>query len=353
VPPMKRLLARLTAGILVLVPVALVPASAGAAPGAARELTVMSRNLYLGADLDPAAAATSLPQLLGEVAAIYAHVVGTDVPARMGAVADEIAATDPDLIGLQEVSLWSVTGPTPFPGFDFLAILQAQLAARGESYSVASTSWNADIGPVPLVAPCGGAIGSCTVRMQDRDVILVRDATSGLTVGNPRSGDYAAQVVVSSPAGPLSFARGWTTVDGTYAGKRFRFANTHLEVGRSGAVQLAQGLEFLQVAKAPGPVIAVGDFNSRADNTGTPTYAALTADYFRDAWWAGSGSGLTCCQDADLDNTASQLDERIDLVLTHAAHPLDAVVVGATPFRSTPPLYASDHAGVVATVRVD
>lgn len=349
---MKRLVARLTAGIIVLVPVVLLPATAGAAPETSRELTVMSRNIYLGADLDPAAAATTIPQLLGEVAAIYAHVVGTDVPARMGAIADEIAAHEPDLVGLQEVSLWSVTGPTPFPGFDFLAILQAQLAARGEAYSVAATSWNADIGPLPLVAPCTGAIGSCTVRMQDRDVILVRDATAGLEVGNPRTGDYAAQVVVSSPAGPLSFARGWATVDGTYAGKRFRFANSHLEVERFGAVQLAQGLEFLQVVQAPGTVIAVGDFNSAADGSNTPTYATLTADYFRDAWWAGSGPALTCCQDTSLSNATSELNKRIDLVLTHAAHPLDAVVVGATPFRATAPWYAADHAGVVATVRV-
>jgi endonuclease/exonuclease/phosphatase family metal-dependent hydrolase len=349
---MTRFLARVTAGLILVAPLAVVPATASAAPAPARELTVMSRNLYLGADLNPAAQATSIPALLGAVATIYGHVLFTDFPARAGALAAEIDAADPDLIGLQEVSLWSVTGPTPAPGLDFLAILQAQLAARGLSYAVAATSWNADIGPLPLVAPCGGEIGACTIRMQDRDVVLVRTSTPGLTVGNPRSGDYAAQVVVSSPTGPLSFARGWATVDGTYAGARFRFAVTHLEVEGAGPIQVAQGQEFLQVVKAPGAVIAVGDFNSAADGSQTATYGVLTADYFRDAWWAGSGAGLTCCQDELLSNATSELATRIDLVLTHAFHPLDAQVVGATAFRATPPWYASDHAGVVARVRL-
>lgn len=348
---MTRLLARAAAGLLLVLPVA-VPAAAAAAPAPARELTVMSRNIYLGADLNPAAAATSIPALLGAVATIYGHVLFSDFPGRAAALAAEIDAADPDLVGLQEVSRWTVTGPSAAPSLDFLAILQARLAARGLGYAVASVSDNADIGPLPLVAPCAGAVGACTIRMQDRDVILVRTATTGLTVGNPRSGDYTAQVVVSSPAGPLSFARGWTSVDGTYAGARFRFVNTHLEVEGSAAVQLAQGLEFLQVAKAPGTVIAVGDFNSAADGSNTTTYAALTSDYFRDAWWAGSGPELTCCQNESLSNATSELDKRIDLVLTHAAHPVDAYVVGATPFRATPPWYAADHAGVVATVRI-
>lgn len=347
---MTRRVARLAAGLLLVLPLLGLPTTASAAP-ADRELTVMSRNLYLGADLDPAASATTIPQLLGAVAQVYGHVLGTDVPARLGAVADEVAAHQPDLVGLQEVSLWTATGPTPAPSLDFLAILQAQLAARGQSYAVAAVSWNADIGPLPLVAPCAGAIGACTLRMQDRDVVLVRTTTSGLSVANPRSGHYAAQVVIASPAGPLSFSRGWATVDGTYAGQRFRFAVTHLEVEGAGPLQEAQAAEFLRVVKAPGTVIAVGDFNSAADGSQTASYGMLTADYFRDAWWAGEGAGLTCCQDEDLA-LSSPFGTRIDLVLTHAAHPLSAEVVGGTPFRSTAPRWASDHAGVVATVRV-
>ena len=35
------------------------------------------------------------------------------------------------------------------------------------------------------------------------------------------------------------------------------------------------------------------------------------------------------------------------------AKAVSAVVVGVTPFQAAPPLYASDHAGVVATLRLE
>jgi hypothetical protein len=48
------------------------------------------------------------------------------------AIADQIAAENPDLIGLQEFSLWRPSGPAP-PGFDCLAILQQARADLGWS----------------------------------------------------------------------------------------------------------------------------------------------------------------------------------------------------------------------------
>lgn len=346
---MSRLLARVLIGLLGTT-VLVAPGTASGQPRAGHELTVMSRNVYLGADLTPAITATTPTDLLVAVATIYGRVLFTDFPTRAGALADEIATDRPDLIGLQEVSRWTVTGPTPAPSLDFLAILQAQLAARGLNYAVAAVSDNADIGPLPLVAPCLGPVGACLLRLQDRDVVLVNTATAGLSVGNPRSGRFTAQQVLSTPGGPLSFARGWATVDGTYAGQRFRFAVTHLETEDFPAVQEAQGTEFLAVAKAPGAVIAVGDFNSASDGSTTSTYAALTGDYFRDAWRGPSVA--TCCQSGLLIDPVSSLGTRIDLVLTHAAHPLSSHVVGATPFQAAPPFWPSDHAGVVATLRL-
>jgi endonuclease/exonuclease/phosphatase family metal-dependent hydrolase len=266
-----------------------------------------------------------------------------------------VAAAHPDLVGLQEVSRWTVSGPSPAPSLDFLAILQAQLAARGLHYDVAAVSDNADIGPLPLVGPlCTSAvIGACTLRFQDRDVILVNHDRSDLAVGNPRTGTYAAQVVVQTPVGPLSFSRGWATVDATLGSTPVRFAVTHLETEDAAAVQEAQGREFLAAVKAPGAVVAVGDFNSAADGSQTATYGEVTADYFRDAWPAvDPGPGLTCCQSGFLASPTSLLHSRIDLVLTHAVHPVSAQVVGATPFQGAPPFWPSDHAGVVARLRL-
>ena len=324
-----------------------------------RELVVMTQNLYLGSSLNAAIGATTPEEFVFAVANIYGTVLFTEFPARAEAIADQVAAYEPDLIGLQEVSLWEVINAAPGlpapPGFDFLAILQEALVDRGLSYSVAAVSENADIGPVPLALCLTPTFDIyCFVRLLDRDVILVNDNNPDLAVFNPQSGNYVAQNVLDTPVGPLSFNRGWASVDGTFEGKKFRFVNTHLEVGSSAAVQEAQGQEFLAgPAKSGGAVIAVGDFNSRADGSSTTTYADLTMSYFDDAWDDPDDPGFTCCQNETLTNTMSGLSSAIDFIFTHAAsRALSADVIGDTPFQMAPPLWPSDHAGVVATVRI-
>jgi endonuclease/exonuclease/phosphatase family metal-dependent hydrolase len=321
-----------------------------------RELRVMTRNLYLGSSLNAAVSAPDATAFLFAVAGIYSTVQFTDFPTRANAIADEIATHVPDIIGLQEVSNWTSFGPGAIaPSLDFLAILQQALADRGLAYSVAAVSDNANIGPVPLLFPCGGPLGACFLSFQDRDVILVNDDTADLAISNPQSGSYATQQILATPVGSLSFSRGWCSIDGRLDGKKFRFVNTHLETEDFPAVQEAQGQEFLAgPAKAGGAVIATGDFNSAADGSTTTTYADLTKSYFDDAWDTNPGdAGLSCCQNETLTNPTSLSGSRIDLVLTHAAsRALDADLVGDSPFGASPPFWASDHAGVVATLRI-
>lgn len=331
-----------------LVAVAPLPAQAGADDGP--RLKVMSRNIYLGSSLTPAVTATTPTEFVIATTTIWGTVQFTNFPARAGALAAEIDAARPDLIGLQEVSRWTPLGPGAPAGLDFLAILQGQLAARGLSYSVASVSDNARIGPVPLICdPTTGALCSYGVLFEDRDVVLVNDDRRGLYTWGARSGRYTAQQVLTTPVGSLSFDRGWASVQGSLWGHRFRFVNTHLETEDFPAVQEAQAAEFLAgPARARGTVIAVGDFNSAADGSTTSSYAALTSR-FRDAWsihprW----SGFTCCQNGTLTNPTSELASRIDLVLVRGAGVRTARVVGNTPFQAAPPFWASDHAGVVA-----
>ena len=158
------------------------------------------------------------------------------------------------------------------------------------------------------------------------------------------SGDYQAQEVLTPPVGtPVSFARGWALIDGTFEGKKFRFVTTHLEVEGFRATQEAQAREFLAgPARAPGAVIATGDFNSAADpattDEPTDTYAALTKSWFDDAWAVNGGApGLTCCQNSPLTNPLSQLRTRIDLILLHGpVRAQEAHVVGDTPFQTEP-----------------
>lgn len=341
---------------------------AQAVPEREPDLVVMTQNLYLGSSLVPALSAATPEGFVGAVAQIYATVQYTDFPARAEAVADEIAAHEPDLVGLQEVTRWTTIGPTAPQGYDFLTILQAELDERGLDYSVAAVVDNASIGPAPLAAPgcvLPGPQIICAVQLDDRDVILVNDDTPGLTWSNPRSGRYAAQEVFASPVGALSFDRGWVSIDARLGGQPFRFVNTHLETEAFPATQQAQAAEFVAGPAKGGTVIAVGDFNSAADGSSTTSYAQLTAPgRFRDAWDESLlGPGSTCCQSSNtpplapgaLNNPASSLQTRIDLVLSRGAAravPGQAGLVGDQPFQGTPPFWLSDHAGVVVGFRL-
>ena len=121
--------------------VAIVAAStATPASGAKSKHTVrvMTRNLYLGADLTPALQATSFSQLTDAAGEIFNEVKQNDFPVRAKGLAKEILKTSPDLVGLQEAALWR-TSPTckvfvpPGPytathvAYDYVKLLLAQL----------------------------------------------------------------------------------------------------------------------------------------------------------------------------------------------------------------------------------
>jgi endonuclease/exonuclease/phosphatase family metal-dependent hydrolase len=329
-----------------------------------RDLTVMTQNMYLGSSLNPALEAATPEAFVEAVARIYATVQYTNFPQRAEAIADEIQEKAPDLIGLQEVSKWTTGGVNPPPGYDFLAILENDLAARGLHYTAAAISHNANIGPAPLVSetcPVVSGQFTCSVQLEDRDVILVNDDTPGLTWGNPQSGRYATQQTIESPVGPLSFDRGWTSIDAKLKQQPFRFVDTHLETEESPLVQQAQATEFLAGPGKGGTIVVTGDFNSASDGSTTTSYAQLTAPgKFRDSWNEKLlGPGNSCCQESEtpplapgaLNNPVSTLRTRIDLILSRGGARSDgddAQLIGDTPFQATPPFWPSDHAGVVS-----
>ena len=347
------------------------PAAAGADGGVRRDLKVMTQNLYLGSSLNPVlvppppGVPPDVALVLG-VQQIYATVVATDFAVRAAAIADHIAVERPDVIGLQEVSRWDVDLNNPAataPSFDFLEILQDELAARGLNYVAEAISENVAVGPAPLLAPPYGCIvvaalpatSDCTISFLDRDVILVnRDA--GIRVSNQRDANFDAQQVLPVPVlGGLSFNRGWASIDGTFQGAKFRVVNTHLEVETFRTVQEAQARELVHGPLATlRPVILVGDLNSAADGSTTASYRTIVKALFADAWWTNLGRipGYTCCQAERLDNTVSQLTSRIDFVLARLALPTSARLVNDVQIATTPPLWAADHAGVLATVRL-
>jgi endonuclease/exonuclease/phosphatase family metal-dependent hydrolase len=345
-------------------------AAGGPAQAATMPVKVMSRNLYFGTDVTPAARATSLPELLDADASIFTTVRATDFPARAKVLAREIKDADPDLIGVQELALWRqgpvgvLDGPaTPSTEvvYDFLASLRSELAAMEAPYSVVTARQGADI-EVPAGAPYNRDI-----RLTISSAILAKASLNAgeLTVRSTNAATFSTNLTLTTVAGPVRFGSGWESADVTVHRHTFRFVDTHLEPF-SNFYRTAQAKELLAgPLNTSGPVVLVGDLNSDPGdpaftepgspfNTTNP-YDQLTDARFADAWVQANdgGAGPTCCNAADLLNPAPTLTQRIDHVLTRAnlGPATRDRVTGTDPDNKTPSgLWPSDHAGVVATL---
>lgn len=325
-------------------------------------ITVMTRNLYIGTDLNIVVGATTPAEIPVRVAQFYANVQATNFAERAEALADEIERDRPYLIGLQEVALYRIQAQSDYVqgvttpnatdvAIDFLEVLQEELNERRLPYNVINESVNVD-------AELPGAVSATEffdLRLTLKNVILARPfvrATSS------ESGIYQAQLTVTvGGAAPVSLPRSYGWVDAVALGRTFRFVNTHLETEAAPPIQEAQANELLQLLDDfDGAIVLVGDYNSAADGSTTATYERLTSR-FSDAFSATNGTdpGYTCCEAADLRNSASMLDRRIDLILYGGGIEAESAhLVGHMPADRTPSgLWPSDHAGVVAAVGIE
>jgi endonuclease/exonuclease/phosphatase family metal-dependent hydrolase len=349
------------AGALSLLAVHALLGASLAAGDRERPVKVMTQNLYLGADLAPALSATNLPQLLAGAAQVYTMVKATDFPARAKALAAQIRDADPMVVGLQEVSKWRVSplgvvdGPATaatIVTYDYLVLLQAELAALGMTFDVA-------VKRIEFDAEVPTALGH-DVRLTQRDAILVRAGLPAdeLTVVNTARGDYAATYSVPvAGMGSVTIRQGWTSVDVIANGRAFRMINTHLDA-LNPVIRFAQSAELI----APGgpadtelPVVIVGDFNSGPqDPAGPSAYANVIAHGYTDAWVSvhPSEPGFTWGQAENLLNPTSMLNRRIDHVLFDAGTALRARLYGIDPDGRTPSgLWPSDHAGLAVALQ--
>lgn len=329
------------------------------AASATSNVTVMTQNLYVGADVDLVIGALATPDPGDDFAALQfaiATVGKTDYPARAAAIADEIARARPHAVGLQEVSTIDIDlGVPAVVHQDFLAILQAALAARGLNYVVAATSDNLDVNLV------GGL-----VRLRDRDALLVDadrvhvDAASGQT--------FAANIG-PVPGTPISLIRGWVWARTTIGGESYTFASAHPEANLAGLpvavleqIRKEQVGEIVTTLASDERVIVMGDLN---DLPGSPMYGVLASTGFTDTWAAmrpGAGAeGLTCCHVADLSDKIANFDQRIDYIWTRGFARDNGTIQGSIDrFGEVPadqlagpayPIWPSDHAGLVAALR--
>jgi endonuclease/exonuclease/phosphatase family metal-dependent hydrolase len=341
--------------------VALVPPGVAVAGGGA-PISVMTQNLYLGTGLSDAFTASSWSDLAAAGTHDWATVLANDFGTRAAVLADDIVRGRPDVVALQEVTLWRDQTPGdvlahPAPNathvsLDYLAILQAALRGRGVPYTAVVTSTGADL-EFPRREPDGGLVD---LRLTDRDALMVRSDVA-TRASNPMHGHYAAQLSDPFLSGPVRSTRSWTSIDyRPDQSTTVRIVNTHLEVGgpRTDTIQARQAGELLAlIGGSPFPVIALGDFNAPAD--GSVTYRHLTA-VLHDAWTAvrPGDPGWTCCHDPTLAEPVGREHARIDLVLTSGNWPVSRVArTGDQPFRATPPpLWDSDHLGVAARIVV-
>lgn len=357
-----------------------------AAPAAARSdavakghvARVMTRNLYLGADLGPAIGAPSLPAFVSATGAVLRQVTASNFPVRAKGLAAEILSAAPDLVGLQEVALWR-TGPAsiaPLLGaaptasqvrYDFLALLLAQLNAGEERYRPVVVQEEFDFeAPADenAIANDGAAPipnAELNARLTMRDVILER-VDAGVHAWNPQGGHFQHLLVLPVLGSPLPVTRGWTRVDARVrGGLPFRFVNTHLEAFDPRTVHPSvRALQAAELAAEGGPatgelpVVLVGDLNSD-DDTVVPddqqAYRVLLAAGFAER---STGDPLSCCIESyDLTTgTVAELDHQVDHVMTNAPDLVTLVDSGVTGRTMANGWWDSDHAGVWSALRM-
>lgn len=358
---------RLLAALLAVTALAAIAPAAEAKKAKAKKgdsnVTVMTRNLYLGTDLLKIATAPNSDAFKAAVTAGFDQVKATNFPARSKLIAKEIKRTKPDLIGLQEAALWR-TGPSDgslAPNatkveHDYVKLLLEALKQQGLRYSAARTTNEADIE--------GASSGGFDVRLTMRDVVLVNKARKGLKVTGKGGAHFTATVPLPTQGGIFNVKRGYAYADVKLNGKELRFVDTHLEAYLE-AARVAQATELV----APGGpvegkrVIVVGDMNSDPNDAGGSSSSAwdvLTASGLKDTWpWLyKSKPGYACCLKTDSltdPPKPSPFDHRIDQVFAKGdLKPLNAKIVGINPAtsRTKSGLWASDHGGVVTKLKL-
>jgi endonuclease/exonuclease/phosphatase family metal-dependent hydrolase len=251
------------------------------------------------------------------------------------------------------VSLYRTQTPADFTvtratavALDYVRELNKALAARKLRYRFAGISSATD-----AELPAGDP-PALDIRLNIRDALLVR-VDKKIKVKRVRSGLYATTTPLFG--GFVIAKRGWVMADVTISGRTFRVIDTHLE-SFNDASQVAQGQELAAgPARTSLPTILLGDLNSRADGTGTPTYANLLATRFRDAWPQAHPNdiGLTCCHGDDLRELGGPFYSRVDYVLLKNGFRATAAgILGEDSQDRVSGLWPSDHAGVWARLRL-
>jgi endonuclease/exonuclease/phosphatase family metal-dependent hydrolase len=330
----------------------------------AANIKIMTQNMDQGTGEGyiVAAASGAIPDLsvADAVDLTFAELQAGHLSQRAGLIAGKIAEQKPDLVCLQEVTLWR-TGPSPttaaIPVYDQLTFLLMELLKRGQFYYTVAVNTADDV-TLP-----GNKIGA--LRVTSRNVLLAR-----LDMRSPKLYFTDVHSHVFSNALDifgLEVKSGWFSAVVHEGSKRFLFVGTHLQSAVPGyppaiETQVAQTQELLSALQSSNdPVVLCGDFNSDGnDNQAvldyTPTADNIKAAGYTEMWGTlhpndpGNTWPLYIDDQFPISFPATTPFERIDLFFVRGLLPLQIDIVPAPgPSGFTPP-FGSDHAGVVAVV---
>jgi endonuclease/exonuclease/phosphatase family metal-dependent hydrolase len=356
-------------------------------------VTVMTRNLFLGADLGPALASTSFQQFTAANGQILRDVDSSDFATRAKGLAKEIKQTKPDLVGLQEGAWWR-TGPTGGPPhqsstdpqsaftattnrYDFIQLLLGELNKntskdyKGYKLAVSNDEFDfeapTDFDSNPSTGLFGGEIQA---RLTMRDAILVRKG-GAVKVSNPQTGHYQNLYTPTISGIVVPVTRGWVSVDATATAgsgkdkvtKKFHFVDTHFESFDDETVHPSiRALQAQELTEGSGPygegpasapnTILVGDLNSNNPPVkpgDEQAYDVVTQNGFSER----STSKPNCCVPSIFTGPASAFDHKVDHIMTNESKKkVKLVDSGITGLKQANGLYDSDHAGLFSTLEL-
>ena len=356
-------------------------------------LTVMSRNIYLGADVG--VALELIPDMPAAAQFMWDQVNKNDFSKRSIALAAEIKEYKPDVIGLQEATIWYCKKNAWSKKTEIFNFTDQLLKALDGDYVLASkdgkTAFNPgySINPIPFLTMVkdptrfqkifGQDKAACGFQIGDALAVKKSLADQIVQVGNT---EYEASYSIVPTL--MTIYRGYTWADINIANIPVRFVTTHLESiwdenkVPNAAKQATQLISDLKETKMP--LVVIGDFNSdprdprptNAANPGLqptdseecPAGASKCSAYrlMRDAGFNDAGpdssdpttftwgmNALLTGPDADRLKSAQGMGneygftDRLDYIF--AKNGIDVTTSQIIGYKAP---YATDHAGVFA-----
>lgn len=391
---------------LLLAATSVVPVQAAQQP-----MTVMSRNLYLGADVG--VAMELIPDFSAAAQFMWSQVSATDFSKRAPLLAQEVISQNADVVGLQEATHWyckknllskkiivfdfteQFLEATRELGHEYVLASKDGVAALNIGYSIPAIPYLTMVTDPETFQPLFGSDrAACGFEIGDSLVVKKEIASRIIRVGNS---EYETSYSIIPKL--MTIYRGYTWADIEYNGSNVRIVSTHLESlwdrnkVPNAALQAKQLIKDLSSTKMP--TIIIGDFNSdprdprqnRESNPGGQPEASNacraqvekpslnTAIDTCNAYWlmrkagfadagpdAQNGENFTWGMNALLSGPdekrfkAAQnmgnnrgFTDRLDYIfLKNGAEVVSSKIIGNTPPKSG--LWPSDHASVVAQV---